>query len=43
MQKQNLIQCVERFYNSHSHVFQTFFKSVLFTLLFEENRNIWVF
>lgn len=37
------MQGVQQFYTQCNHVFQNFFKATLFTLLFEENKNIWVF
>ena len=38
-----LVQCVTSFYNEVFSVFTDFLKQIMYVILFEEPKNVWVF
>jgi len=38
-----LVTKVQTFYTQCGQAFQNFLKAIMFTLLFEDNKNIWIF
>ena len=38
-----LVQCVTNFYTEGMSVFQNFLRSIMYVLLFEDNKNVWIF
>ena len=43
MKNQDLIEKISQFYTTHGAIFQDILKTSLYTVLFEESRNIWIF